>query len=447
MRTLSRKVALSLDFSSPKHYNLNMQFYEVQPFFPREGALIEPQVPASKSLLNRALLAAALSKGSVRLLCGALSEDTRAMLGCLNALGIQIRRLPDGICVFGCGGKFPQSEASLDVRSAGTVARFLTVALAFAGGTYTITASPQMRKRPMEILSVLEKAGVDIEYLGERGTFPFRMRSTGMIADEFTVDTDLSTQYASGLILAAAFIRPITLHLRGSRTRGSYIEMTLRLIRTFGADWTREGGTLRIAPAMKSPACFEVENDLSAACYFYALSLLFGTRVRVGHIHRNTDQGDIRFLGLLEEKGVKFSDTPEGLLADGRNIPSFTGWDADMRDFSDQALTLAALAPFATTPTRIRGIGHIRNQECDRIRAIEENMAALGVPVSVAADEVQIFPAPVRGGTIRTYEDHRVAMAFTLIGLKSGNVTIEDPQCCKKTFENYFEVIDALTKS
>ncbi len=436
---------LFLDFPAAKGYNHGMQIYEVKKFIPKKDAVLTPQTPASKSILNRALLLAALAKGDVTLLCGGLSEDTRAMLDCLETLGVQTEQITDGILVHGCGGAFPVRTASLDVRSAGTAARFLTVALAFAGGDYTLTASPQMQKRPMDVLGVLEDAGISIDYFGERGHFPFRMRSNGLNADVLTVNTDLSTQYASGIILAAACIRPVTLRLTGSRTRGSYIQMTLALIRSFGAAWERTGDTLRITPAACAPAVYEVENDLSGACYFYALALLFSTRVLVRRIHLNTRQGDLKFLRLLEEKGVSIADTPDGILADGRKVASFTGWNADMHDFSDQALTLAALAPFATSPTRIRGIGHIRRQECDRIRAMTENLNALGVPAEAKEDEVYIPPAPVRGGTVKTFDDHRVAMAFTLIGLKTGNVAIENPACTRKTFENFFDIITDIT--
>lgn len=420
--------------------------YEVRAFRPNENTFLCPDVPASKSILNRALVLAALGNGDTMLLCGRFADDTRALLSCLNALGVETNITENGICVRGGNGRFPNRSAALDVRSAGTAARFLTVALAFVGGDYTLTSSAQMMNRPMDILDVLEKAGVQIDYLGKRGHFPFRLRSAGLSEPELTVDTDLSTQYASGILLAAAATRPAVLKLTGSRTHGSYIGMTLRLIETFGARWEREGDVIRVTPSDHATDAFEVENDLSGACYFYALALLFRIRVLVRRVHADSSQGDLRFLRLLEEKGVRIDDTPDGILADGRGVTQFDGWDADLKDFSDQALTLAALAPFATSPTRIRGIGHIRRQECDRIRAIQENLAALGVPVEAGENEVRIAPAPVLGGKVSTFNDHRVAMAFTLIGLKTGNVVIENPKCCRKTFENFFDIVDKMTK-
>ncbi len=433
-----------LDFFSVGGYNRDMSVYRIGKFSFHD--CIETDVPASKSILNRALVLAAFGKGEVFLSCGKFAEDTRAMLGCLRALRIDIREEQDGIRVFGCGGNVPDRHASLNVQSAGTAARFLTAVLAFLGGDYTMDASAQMCRRPMELLSVLSEAGVSIECAAEDGHFPFRMHSEGICGNELTVNTDLSTQYASGILLAAALSRPFTLHLTGSRTHGSYLAMTLRMLEAFGATCERREDTVFISPSPRSPARFEVEGDLSGACYFYALALLLSARVRVRRIHLPSLQGDAQFLKLLADRGVRFTDTPDGLLADGSGVDGYQGFTENMGDYSDQSLTVAALAPFASSATRITGIAHTRGQECDRIRAIAENLRTLGVPVEEHADGVTIHPAPVAGGTVTTYGDHRVAMAFSLIGLKTGTVSLDDPACCKKTFANYFEILDNLTK-
>lgn len=422
-----------------------MKCYAVQKFSPNDQ-LITAEVPASKSILNRAIVLAAFGKGEVRLLCGGYAEDTCALLSCLSSLGIEWEKTMNGLRIVGCGANVPNRHAQLNVQSAGTAARFLTAVLAFLGGEYTMNASPQMQARPMEILSVLEQNGVKIEYLGEQGHFPFLLTSYGISADEFTVNTDLSTQYASGILLAASFREsPLILRLTGQRTNGSYIEMTLKLLQAFGASWNRSENVIQVSPSVHSPAEFQVEGDLSGACYFYAMALLFSARILVGRIHSDTLQGDKKFLDLLAARGVVIKNSAEGLIADGSKVASYQGFCEDMRDYSDQALTVAALAPFAVSQTHIYGIGHIRKQECDRIHAIVQNLRLLGVPVTEEADGVRISPAPVRGGTIQTFGDHRVAMAFALIGLKTGNILISDPDCCRKTFENYFEILDGLT--
>ena len=420
-----------------------MELYKVRKFIPKKCVTLD--VPASKSILNRAIVLAAFGKGDVTISCGSFAEDTRAMLGCLTALGIRWERCERGLHICGCGGNIPNRRATLDVRSAGTAARFLTAALAFLGGEYEMRASEQMARRPMEILSVLEEAGVCIEPLGEKGHFPFRLRSDGIHSEELVINTDVSTQFASGVLLAAAISRPIRVRLTGSRTQGSYLLMTLRLLDAFGAVYSREGDVICVTPSAHSPDFFEAEGDLSGACYFYALALLLGAQVRVRRIHADSVQGDKKFLSLLAARGVLFSDSEEGLLADGRNVTSFRGFEEDMRDYSDQALTVAALAPFADSPTRLTGLAHIRRQECDRVHAIAHNLSALGVPVHEEEDGVVITPASVRGGTVETFGDHRVAMAFSLIGLKTGNIAIENPSCCQKTFDNFFQLLDELT--
>lgn len=403
---------------------------------------IAVNVPASKSILNRALVLSAFSGREIQLAAGPYAQDTRALIDCLLRLGVQVCPTEAGLSV--CGKEIAR-EATLDVGSAGTVARFLTTMLAFRGGNYRFTASPQMTARPMDILAALEKAGVCFEYSGAEGHFPFRMRSAGISVSQMQLDTDTSTQYASGVLLAAAVgTAPLTLTLTGKRTFGSYIRMTVRMLQDFGARCERCEDALTVFPATNFPTRYCVESDVSAACYFYALSLLCNCRVTVYGVHRDSIQGDIRFLQLLEERGVILSDGQDGLTADGSKVTSYPGFEIDMRDFSDQSLTLAALAPFAATPTVIRGIGHSRMQECDRVEAIRTNLTALGVPCETEKDGVRIFPAPIRPGCIKTFGDHRVAMAFSLIGLRTGGITVDDPDCCKKTFENFFTILDGL---
>lgn len=410
------------------------------------GETLTISVPASKSILNRALVLAAFCDGQVTLRCGTLGEDTRAMLGCLQALGIDCKTIRGGIEITGCNGNPPNKNAVLDVKSAGTAARFLTVALSFCGGEYSICSSEQMEKRPMDVLTLLEHNGVSFVWRGKQGAFPFLLRSDGLNGkNEFEIDTDVSTQYASGLLLSAPLKKqPVKITLTGSRTEGGYIGMTLALLRDFGVHYEKNGKIITVYPRISAPKTYLVEADISGACYFYALALLFKTRVFVEGVRLDSTQSDVKFLRLLEGKGVLFTQTENGLLGDATQVQSFTGFDADMNDFSDQVLTASALAPFATTPSRLKNIEHIKKQECDRINAVVENLTALGVPAFSDGKNIEIHPAPIKSGMIKTFGDHRVAMSFALIALKTGTVTIDDPDCCKKTFENYFEILKRL---
>ena len=495
--------------------------YQVRKLNPRKEYLI--QVPGSKSITNRAFLLAALS-GKKCVLSGVLfSDDTRGFLDCLIQLGfrIEIKEEKQKVTIQGTDGRIPNPEASINVRSAGTAARFLTVALAFAGGNYYLDASEQMRKRPMEpILKILEKLNVKFRFNNEEYHFPFELSSQftedeeqkdkiqkdkiqKMVAEEdrcrndvaqeenemseITIDTNLSSQFASALLMAACLLPTgLKIHLTGSRTAGSYIKMTLAMMKQFGIQVKQTENCYEIAHQEGWGLTeYEVEPDVSAACYFYAMVPLLKTSVIVKGVQEKSLQGDIQFLNVLEQMGCQKEKTPKGIRLTMKE-PEMHGVDISMKDFSDQTMTLAALAPFADRVTRIHNIGHIRFQESDRIRAILTELQRMGVRCEEAPeiDGIQIFPwgkVPEdhivaegestiecesttenesaaesksaaeresiieRGNiTIETYDDHRMAMAFTLPGLKTGNIVIKNPGCCRKTFENYFSVIDSL---
>lgn len=490
--------------------------YQVRKLNPRKEYLI--QVPGSKSITNRTFLLAALS-GKKCVLSGVLfSDDTRGFLDCLIQLGfrVEIKEEKQKVTIQGTDGRIPNPEASINVRSAGTAARFLTVALAFAGGNYYLDASEQMRKRPMEpILKILEKLNVKFRFNNEEYHFPFELSSQfaedeeqkdkiqKMEAEEdrcrndveqeenemseITIDTNLSSQFASALLMAACLLPTgLKIHLTGSRTAGSYIKMTLAMMKQFGIRVEQSENCYVIAHQEGWGLTeYEVEPDVSAACYFYAMVPLLKTSVIVKGVQEKSLQGDIQFLNVLEQMGCQKEKTPEGIRLTMKE-PEMHGVDISMKDFSDQTMTLAALAPFADCVTRIHNIGHIRFQESDRIRAILTELQRMGVRCEEAPeiDGIQIFPwekVPEdhivaegestiecesttenesatesksaaeresiieRGNiTIETYDDHRMAMAFTLPGLKTGNIVIKNPGCCRKTFENYFSVIDSL---
>lgn len=422
-----------------------MKSVMLQQFIPDFEQIYSFEVPSSKSLMNRALLLSAFTRGDILIKCGSFGEDTQAILNCLSALGIPVEPTKEGLLVHGCGTNIPRKRATLNVMSAGTCARFLPAILAAIGGDYYFDCSEQMKKRPMEFLEELEKAGVKIEFTQEKNHFPFRLVSDGFQKSEFTVDTNVSTQYASALLMAGALGKtPLCVTLTGQRTQGSYVQMTLALLKQFGANCESENGVLKVQPMRRTVREFEAEADVSAACYFYALALLFGIKVLVRRVKKNSLQGDMQFLRLLEARGVRFEQRDEGLLADGSGVTSFAGFEENLKDFSDQSLTVAALAPFASSPSRLTGIGHIRRQECDRIAAIEQNLNALGVPCKAGNDFVAIEPAPPKAGKISTYHDHRVAMAFALIALKTGNAELDDKACCGKTFAGYFDELEKL---
>ncbi len=412
---------------------------------------INIRVPGSKSITNRALLLAALS-GRQCLLQGVLfSDDSRAFLDCLRELGFDVEADEGAkrVAVKGMGGRIPNSHATVNVRSAGTAARFITVMLALAGGEYRLLASPQMCRRPMEpLLRELEKAGAEFDFLGEKWHFPFIMRSQTVSIKEISIDTGVSSQFASALLMSGALLKDgLKINLSGDRAGGAYIKMTVAVMGQFGIPVAKEGDSYTV-PHMDSFGLegYQVEPDVSGACYFYAMAPLLRADVTVEGVHMDSLQGDIKFLEVLRDMGCRLKESPKGVCLSGRGLLEYPGVDISMKDFSDQTMTMAALAPFAKGPTLIRDVGHIRFQETDRISAILTELKRMGIECMEApeVDGIRIFPGQIKESQVETYEDHRMAMAFTLIGLKTGKIVIKDPQCCRKTFENYFELIDAL---
>ncbi len=412
---------------------------------------IRVRVPGSKSITNRALLLAALSGKQCTLRGVLFSDDSRGFLDCLVRLGfwLEVREDKCEVTIQGMGGKIPDGRGSIDVRSAGTAARFLTVMLALSGGEYDLTASPQMCRRPMQpLLDILEEAGVRITYKGEQGHFPFALSSHNISMEEVSIDTGVSSQFASALMMSGVLLpKGLKIRLSGERKEGSYIKLTFNIMRQFGIPVRREKDCIFVPPTSDFGLSeYWIEPDVSGACYFYAMAPLLRTSVIVSGVHMDCMQGDIKFLEVLKNMGCDLKEQPEGVQVDGRKLEGYPGLTLSMKDFSDQTMTMAALAPFAQTPTRIRNIGHIRMQESDRIHAILTELQRLGISCREVSEEdgIEIEPGEIRKAEVETYEDHRMAMAFTLIGLRTGNVTIKNPECCKKTFENYFKLIDDL---
>lgn len=447
MRERSRK---RYDFFTAEDDKAMEQSYHVKPL--KKKGMFRVSVPGSKSITNRALMLAALSDETCTLEGVLFSEDSRAFLSCLENLGFQLQIEENDKCVtiYGTGGNIPKPQAKIHVQSAGTAARFLTVMLAFAGGDYEIHSSEQMAKRPMEpLLSILEQGGVVIDYHGEKRHFPFTLHAHGMNLSEVKIDTSVSSQFASALLMAATLLPDgLTIHMEGSRTAGAYIRMTLTMMEEFGLTVRRQGeNSYHVAGGQRfGKTCYQVEPDVSGAAYFYSMAPLLGVDVLVQGVHEQSLQGDIRYVALLKELGCVPEDTGDGLIVRGAGVTHYAGLHVDMRDFSDQTMTMAALAVYADSVTEIVGVKHIRKQESDRIAAIVNELNRMGIRCEeLSGDEgIRIYPGTPKPALVKTYRDHRMAMAFTLIGLRTEGIVIDDPGCCKKTFENYFEVLEEL---
>lgn len=304
------------------------------------------------------------------------------------------------------------------------------------------------------LLSSLAELGCEVRCEGEDGHFPFTLTAHGFGQDHISIDIGHSSQFLSALLIASTLSsEDFTIQVEGTHGM-AYIEMTQKMMERFGVCVERPTpDQFRIPAGQHYKALdYQIEPDVSAACYFYAMVPLLGIPVCVEHVHFESLQGDVEFLRILEKMGCTAQDTEKGVLLlptsalsdAGTQTPAFHGVTVDMSSCSDQAITLAAIAPFADSPTCITGIGHIRFQESDRIHAICTELTHMGIHCEETQDSITIYPGTPKPCTVATYDDHRMAMGFALTGLRAEGIVIDDPGCCRKTFENYFEVLDQV---
>lgn len=429
-------------------------------------------VPGSKSITNRALLLATLADGESKLNGVLFSDDSRHFLQCVQDLGFDVKvdEEKKQVTVKGLGGAIPKHEATINVGSAGTAARFLSAYLGVSEGNYFLDASEQMRKRPMApLLTSLSELGCEIYFPkdGEYAHFPFTLKGHGFAKESIHVNIDESSQFLSALMISSVLSpKDFTMHIDGEHGL-SYIKMTGQMMEQFGVcceplfycngnannhdcvhciNSTRPYAYRTNAGQHYEPRTYAIEPDVSAACYFYAMSPLLHIPVLVSGVHEDSLQGDIEFLRILEKMGCKMEDTDDGILLTPPEAGAFPGVTVDMSSCSDQAITLAAIAPFATSPTTITGIGHIRLQESDRIKGIVTELGKMGILCEETDSSITIHPGVPQPSLVETYDDHRMAMGFSLIGLKTAGIVIDNPSCCRKTFENYFDVLEDVVK-
>lgn len=413
------------------------------------------RIPGSKSLTNRALILAALADGVSRLEGALFSEDTEVMAESLRRLGIPVTEHPDAnaFTVEGAGGRIPAEKAELFLANSGTSIRFLTALASFGKGTYRLDGVERMRERPQaDLLAALRSLGVDAASVDGNGRPPLLVRGTGDLpGGTATVGADASSQFLTALLMAAPYARTdVTLRITG-KLRPLYVEITRRMMAQWSVEVETDSATfyrVRAGRRYAPQPVYAIEPDASSASYFFAAAAVTGGRVTVPGLNADSLQGDVRFATeVLAEMGCVVSSSTEGLTVQGPPPGELRGVDRDMSAISDTSLTLAAIAPFAASPTRVRNIAHARLQECDRISAVCTELSRLGVHVEERPDGFTIYPTKsLLPASIETYGDHRVAMSFALVGLKSPGVTILNPGCVAKTFPNYWQALRQLAK-
>jgi 3-phosphoshikimate 1-carboxyvinyltransferase len=403
--------------------------------------------PGSKSITNRALVCAALAQGCSRLIGALASEDTEVMVESLQKLGIGVQSEVAGpaMLVTGCGGEIPTRSAELFVGNSGTTIRFLASMLAACGGHYRLDGIERMRARPMgDLLAALRRLGADAVSERENGCPPVVIRSNGLAGGGVQVRGDVSSQFLSGLLMAAPYARsPLELLVDGELVSQPYVRMTLAVMKAFGVS-VAEDSLQRFfvaAPRSYRGCDYAVEPDASAASYFWGAAAITGGSITVTGLTRRSLQGDVAFCDCLARMGCEVQDHRQGITVQGRGLQ---GIEANMNAISDTVQTLAAVALFARGPTTITGVGHIRHKETDRISDLARELRKLGAAVDELADGLRITPGRLAGAEIETYKDHRMAMSLALVGLRVPGVVVRDPGCTRKTYPRYFEDLEAV---
>lgn len=426
------------------------QSLEIKPLEKPPQAVIN--VPGSKSLTNRALLIAALAEGTTTLTNALFSDDSRYFAEALQTLGFGVTLAPEDsrMIIQGLGGRIPTQRADLFIGNAGTAARFLTAFLTLGYGVFTLDGDNRMRERPIgQLVDALRALGANLEAIRSQGqqiSPPLRLTSSGLPGGKTKVAGNISSQYLSALLMVAPYaLSPVTIEVTTELLSKPYVEMTLAVMTDFGVEIDREGDRhFEIFPALyKNCPEYPIEPDASAASYFFSIPAICGGTVRVRDLNRSSKQGDVRFLDVLTKMGCSVLESESSILV---SEPSrLSGVDQDMSDIPDTAQTLAAIAPFAGSATHIRGIASARYKETDRISATCTELRRIGVHVEEHEDGMTIYPCDsFHPAAVRTYNDHRMAMAFSLIGLRVPGIVIENPGCVSKTFPKFFNVLETL---
>ena len=444
-----------------------MNLPDPYPVHPVEAFRVSISPPGSKSLTNRALLLAALAEGESTLRNPLVADDTQRMLDALISLGVKITPLDDGIRVTGVEGRFP-GNGELQLGNAGTATRFLTAAACFASGPVVIDGDERMRCRPIgELVDQLLAIGANVEYRGNIGCPPLRVTPTmgNLRGGEITIPTTLSSQFVSALLQIAPLCdQGLKINLTGPVTSMGYIRMTIALMRRFGSEVTveDEGRKITVAPGGYRGIDYFIEPDASSATYFLAAAAITpGACCTIEGLGKGSTQSDVGFADKLAAMGAGLTFGEDFITVTG-TADGLRGIDTDMSLMPDAALTLAVTACFAQGQTVIHGLRTLRVKETDRLAALEAELSKLGVKVTIEADgpdEMLIIdPADFQsvenesetGGdsnavVIDTYKDHRMAMAFAVIGLRRRNVSIADPACVNKTYPGFWDDLSRLS--
>jgi 3-phosphoshikimate 1-carboxyvinyltransferase len=402
------------------------------------------RIPGSKSITARALFLAAAAQGTTVLRYPLYSDDSAGFVEGLRALGYRVAQEQDAWTVDGQPAGPPASEAAVYCRDGATTARFLPALAAAGHGVFHFDASQQMRRRPLGPLTrALRDLGVELTHEGAEGHHPLTIRANGIAGGDVTLDAGLSSQFLTALLL----LGPLT--AKGlditvtDLVSAPYVEITLAMMERFGVGVCREGSTFQVPSQDYTATDYLIEPDASTASYFLAAAALTGHSVTVPGLGSASLQGDLKFTEVLRQMGAFVQLSGDSVTVAGPR-GRLHGVTVNMRDISDTVPTLAAIAPFADGPVRIEDVYNTRVKECDRLEACAQNLTAMGVPVRTGRDWIEIQPAEPGPARVACHGDHRIAMSFSITGLKTPGITLDDPGCVKKTFPGFHDALTSL---
>jgi 3-phosphoshikimate 1-carboxyvinyltransferase len=383
-------------------------------------------MPGSKSYTNRALILAALAKGSVALTHPLYSEDTEAMIGCLRTLGLHIETRPDQIIVHDDIGCIEDKNYSLFAHDSGTTARFLLALLCIVPGIKMIQGSKRLNERPIrDLVDALRSLGARIEYCDREGQLPVKVSSSTLSGKSVRLKGDVSSQFCSALLLISPYIsKGFTIHTTGPLLSKPYIDMTVHCMREWGD--SKE---------------YSIEGDFSSAGYFFAIAALTKSTITVENLNPTSFQADRKFLAILEKMGNRISLQEKSVCVQGKQI---TALAVDMEDCPDQVMTMAVLAAFAQGITKISGVRSLRVKETERVLALKKELGKMGIQAEDTHDTLTIYGGSPHAAEIDTYNDHRMAMAFAVAGMHLPGLVIRHPEVVNKTFPAFWDVLESL---
>jgi 3-phosphoshikimate 1-carboxyvinyltransferase len=403
-------------------------------------------VPGSKSIANRALVCAALAHGESELTGVPDGDDAEAMIEGLKVLGSRIERFDDKVLVRSGIDLERKEPATINARLAGTTARFLSGVCGLVQGPTLITGEPSLLSRPMNDLhQALLSLGANVEWQGEKGFLPAIISRGKTTQTTVALPASISSQFSTALLLMAPVLTDgLAVSIVGEVISQPYIDMTTKVMRSFGAQVSESISNMNVAPGGYRGTSFRVEPDASSSSYPLAASAIVGGSVEIQGLGKDSMQGDAKFAELLSRMGCDVQYTSTSIVVRRDKNKELLGIDVDMRDMSDLVPTLAAVAVFASTPTIIRGVGFIRSKESNRIDDLVKELRSIGVEANATADGLTVQPSSVRGGQVDTHHDHRMAMAFSLIGIASGGIDILNPSVVSKSWPAFWSMIDGL---